>query len=479
MLAPESITPTERWAPITFLKGDKHGSEVDYRDYLPVNVSGVVRNVLGAEGYMLQEPGLTQYATVSGIDRGGLWNERFSNHFRLSGTDFIEVSATGIPTSLGTISGTDTASFPYSFNTQGIVANGNFYLYSPSGGFSQVNDPDLGSPIDCVWVDGYYFFTDGEFLYHTDINDETAIDPLRFATSEFSPDPTLGVGLTNDDKVLAFNRYSIEYFINQANENFAFGRLPSRSVKYGIVGTHCKSEIGGNWFFMGGAKEESVSIFALGVGTVRELASREVVKLVNEYSEAQLSTAVLETRVEDDYQYLIVHLPNEVLMFNFKVAGLSGKNQAWSILKSDVVGEIPWRAIYGVFEPRKSQWVYGDKQAPILGILDNTVATHYDALAECIVYTPFIFLEEQSIDELDVFTIPGFTSFDDATVFLSLTYNGVSYTAEHILEYGGPTDYGQRFIAYALGYVSDWFAFKLRWASRSRMCWSLGKIRYG
>ena len=55
---------------INFIKGDKHGSETDYRDALPVNMSGVVRPMFGAAGYMLQQPGLTQYATGSGVDRG-------------------------------------------------------------------------------------------------------------------------------------------------------------------------------------------------------------------------------------------------------------------------------------------------------------------------------------------------------------------------------------------------------------------------
>ena len=61
---------------INLLKGDKAGIETDYRDYLPVNMSGVVRSMFGAQGYMLQQPGLTKYGEGIGIDRGGLWNER-------------------------------------------------------------------------------------------------------------------------------------------------------------------------------------------------------------------------------------------------------------------------------------------------------------------------------------------------------------------------------------------------------------------
>jgi len=328
-------------------------------------------------------------------------------------------------------------------------------------------------------VDGYYFFTDGEFIYHTDITDEESIDPLKFATSEYSPDPTLGVALTPDNKVMVFNRYTIEYFINTANDNFAFTRVPTRAAKAGIVGTHCKAEILDQWFIMGGRKEEDVAIHEVGVGSVVKVSSREVDKLIGQYSEGELSSSVLETRVEDGYQYLIVHLPNETLLYNVVVAKKTGSDMAWTILKSDTSGDQTWRAKYGIFEPRLGKWVYGDKLSNGLAILDETVSTHYDEIVEWVLFTPFIFLEGASIDEIDIKTIPGFTTESDGTVFLSLSYDGVTHGTEAAIEYGLPSRYKQRFIAFRLGYVDDWFTIKLRGASKSRMVFSIAKILYG
>lgn len=416
---------------------------------------------------------------ISTFDRGGIWNERQQKYFRITSTSFRSIDADGNATALGTVSGTGQASLPYSFNTQAIIANGRYYLYDSTNGFREVTDPDLGSPIDGVWVDGYYFFTDGEYLFHTDINDESAIDPLKFATSEYSPDPTLGVGLTPDNKVMAFNRYTTEYFLNQANENFAFSRLSSRTVNAGIVGTYCKVQIAGVYYIMGGAKESDVSIYAMGVGNVQNIASREVTKLIKQYTESELSGCILETRTLDNYPYLIVHLPNEVLMFNFKVAEAVGADQAWSLLSSSSDGLTPYRAVNGVFDPRRSQWVYGDKYNTNLGYLDETVATHYGEMVECSLSTPFVYLEDASIDELDIETIPGYTTTDDAAVFISLTYNGVTYSMEQPLQYGLPSAYNKRFIAYRLGYIGNWFAFRFRWVSRSRMAFATATIQYG
>lgn len=464
---------------INLLKGDTKGSETDYRDYLPINMSGIIRPMFGIAGYMLQQPGLTELTEGVGVDRGGIWNERFEDHYRVSGEQLISVSKEGTVVELGAIVGTDTVSLPYSFNTQGIIANKRFYLYSPDDGLKEVSDSDLGDPIDGVWVDGYYFLTDGEFIYHTDITDESSIDPLKFATSEFSPDPTLGVDKTPDNKVMVFNRYSIEYFVNQATDNFAFQRIPSRTLKVGIVGTHCKAEMLDRHYIIGGRKEESIFVYMVSVGNVVKISSREVDKVLTEFSETQLRDAVVEARVDNGYSYIIVHLPGKTLLYNANLAASSGHDMAWSILQSDKDGKVTWRAKFGIFEPRLNKWVYGDKQDSKIGILDDDVATHYDAIAQWVLNTPFMYFERMSIDELEIETIPGFNTDNDATVFISTTYDGITHSTERTMQYGKPSNYNQRFIAFRFGYIRDWFAFKLRGTSRSRMAFSRGFINYG
>lgn len=465
--------------PINLLKGDKVSSKVDYRDSLPVNMSAVLKPLHGASGYMYQEPGLTLHATGPDTARGALWNERFEHHYMVSGERLIVVLPDGNITDLGAIAGSDTVSLPYSFNSQGVLANGRFYLVDQLGGIGEVLDVDLGDPIDGVWVDGYYFFTDGEYIYHTDINDEAAIDPLKFATAEFMPDKSLGVAKTSDNKVVVFGRYTIEYFVNVATTNFSFQRVATRAIKAGIVGTHCKCEMNGQFFILGGRKEEGVGIHAVGVGSLQKVSSREIDKIIGEYTEAELSTSVLESRSEDDLNLLIVHLPNETLMFNLKVAQAAGVDQAWNILKTDVLGSNTWRGKHGVMSPELGKWVYGDKRNGNIGILDETVATHYGDVAEWILDTPFLGLESMSIDALEIEVVPGFTVTNDATLAVSLTYNGVVYTKEVFVPYGGQYEYDKRFIINRLGYVRNWFSLRLRGASRSRMAFSRAKVRYG
>ena len=466
--------------PITLIKGDKVSSLVDYRDALPVNMYAVEKEILGAKGYMQSYPGLVSFGTGLGIDRGANYNERLENHFRVSGTHLISVSTLGVVTDLGDIPGTSQCRLQnfYSFNTQGIIADGRMFLYDAVGGFREVVDGDLGDPIDGVWVDGYYFLTDGEYIYHTDIIDEESISPLKFATAEFMPDASLGVAKTKDNKVMVFGRYTIEYFVNDASENFAFQRLETRAQKIGIVATHAKCESKGIFYITGGSKEEAVSIHAISAGTSLKISIREIDKILAQYPEPELADMRMETYSEDGTTFILIHLPNETLCFNENISLTMGLQYAWSILKSDTIGDNPYRAINGIFDARSSTWIYGDKLDVNLGKLDKSVVTHYGENIEWILFTPFLKLEGASIDSIEIATIPGFNVADDATVAISFTNNGLTYGTEYLLNYGEPLEYGKRFIIRRLGYVRDYVGFKFRGVSSSKMAFGLMIVEY-
>ena len=464
---------------IPIIKGDRVSSKIDYRDALPVNMYAVARDILGGNGYMLCYPGLTKIATGAGIDRGGFYNDRFEEQYRVSGTNLIKVNTNGTTTTLGTIPGTKQASMSYSFNTQSVVVDGKMFLYDSTAGFREVTDTDLGAPLDIVWVDGYYFLTDGEFIYHTNLSDESEIDPLKFATSEFSPDKSIGLGLTQDDLVIVFNRYSMEYFENVATENFAFRRIRSRAQKIGIVATHAKCESGGKWYITGGRRDDSIGVHIITVGGAEKASTREIDKILKQYTEPQLSNMRMECRTEDDVTFILIHLPNETLCFNESIAKTLGKVNAWTILKTDVAGDNPYRGINGVFDARLGEWIYGDKLTGNIGKLDDSVFTHYDAVIEWLLYTPFVKLEAISIDEIELETIPGFAGSDDATVAVSITYDGETYGKEWFQLYGHPNNRGQRFILRRLGYVRDWAGFKFRGATRARMSFAVLEINGG
>jgi len=457
--------------------GDKSGDETDYRDQLLVNYTLVARDIKGDQGYVLSHAGLTAFGNGEGIDRGGIWNSRQDSHLRISGTNLISVDEDGVTTTIGSIPGTLQTSLPYSFQTQGIVSDTRFWLYDGDT-LSEVTDSDLGAPIDCDWINGVYFFTDGETIYHTRADDESAIDPLTFATSEFSPDRTLGVLKNNQNQMVVFNRYSTEWFRDGGGENFRFRRLEGKAIKLGIVGTHCKVEAAGRIFVLGNRKIESPSIHYITGGSTTPIATREVDIILEGYSEIELAQTVLETRGKKKDIFIIVRLLRDTLLFNKKIADQYGLKYAWTILKTDIEGDDPWRARNGVLDPRINQWIYGDSLDDRLGLLDDTTNLQYGNQVEEIFYTPIVEgLETQSIDELEIETIPGHVTAD-VNMWFSFSYNGVSYGTEHAIPVSRANNFGIRYLARNLGYISHNFNIKFRKVSDGRQAFSGLRIEH-
>lgn len=461
---------------IPFFIGNKAGANTEWQDALPVNMYAVKKDILGAEGYVTTYPGLEAFGTGIGKDRGGFYNERFNLHFRVSGTSLIKVDAFGNSTTLGTINGTEQVSLPYSFNTQAIIGNGKMFLYDGTNGFRQVTDANIGIPIDGTWINGRYFLTDGEYLYHTDVDDETSIDALTFATAEFMPDPCLGVEKTSDNKIIAFGRYTMEYFVDVATENFAFKRVETRAQKLGIVATHAKCEINNQWVIVGGRKTEGIFVYLVGLGNAVKLSSKEVDRLLSKYNEDDLADVRIESRLEKDNQFAIIHLPEETLLLNLTIAQAAGPNNSWSILKTGNEDTV-YRGINGIFDPRLGKWIYGDKESDNLGTLNDTLFSQYGNNSEFYFYSPMMKLEGSSVDEIELQINPGFNDIDDARVAIASTQDGVIYTADHWMDYGTQNVYTDRFIARRLGYVRDKVGFRFRGVTTSKMSFALFDLK--
>lgn len=458
------------------IKGERQ-SKVDYRDNLPVNFTAVARQTKGAAGYLLTHDGLTAFSETNGKARGGTFNERFNAHYRVSGNVFESISKTGEVTNLGVIAGSSTCSFANSFNTQAILSDGKYYLWD-NATLTQVLDPELGVPIDVTWFRGIYVFTDGESLFHTDIINEASISPLKYSSSEFASDPIVGVARNDQNQILAFNRYSTEYFFFNPNAPAGTSVLQvisGKAIKAGIVGTHCKTELDGIFFILGGRKEESPSVHAINGGQLSTIATREVDKIIAEYEEDELSDVVLESRVVDRDKFIIVHLPNETLLYNHTIAQQIGKDQAWTIVKTGVEVDSPWRGKFGVFDPRSARWVYGDTLENKLGYLDQKTASQYNEQVEQILYSPIVPVKQGSINDFEIETIPGYSD-SEVTASFSMSYDGVTYGQEYFNAISTPDNHNTRYIARRLGYVSNDFNFKFRIVSLDKVAFSGLKV---
>lgn len=452
---------------VPIIRGDKAGNTTDYLDKLPKNMIAVAKEIRGAAGYLVSADGLVSYGAGSGLDRGGFYNDRQGILYRVSGNSLIKVSPDGSAVAVGSIAGSGQASLSYSFNNQIIVAGGNAYLSNGST-VTQITDPDIGNPIDQCWIDSYIFYTDGEFLYHSLISDESQVDPLAYATAEFMPDGSLGVMQTQDNLVMVLGRYSIEYFINQANPQFAFSRIVQKSIKGGICGTHCKVEIGGNVFILGGRRDESTAVHVVNAGSLSKLSTQTVDRIISSYTEAELSTAVLEGRTDERDTLLIVRLPNHTLVLNVGAMQQVDIQNAWSVLSYGVNND-KWLGANGVFDPRINKWTYGSAYDSELYQLDKTTGQQDGAPSEYEFSTPLIPVSKVRIGTIELNTIPGFNS-SLVRIFLSVSKQGVFESTEYSEVYAGPPDYNADFIIRrSVGFVSREFSLNFRCVSKDKI----------
>lgn len=458
-------------ASIPFIKGDKADTNTDFRDALSVNYYAVLRNIYGEQGYMLNYYGLTELSEGQGISRGSIWVARvgFEGQYRVSGESLIKVNANGSSTILGTVIGSGQASLSYSLNNLAIVADGKLYYYNPTQGFRQITDPTVGSPIDIVWADFRFILTDGEFLFQSNALNEEEFEGLDFIGSDFQPDKIWGVGLNDDNELIAFNELTTEYFVNVGADNFSYKRIQLKAVKAGIAGTHAKAEFKDKWYALTRRANTQYQFTIIQSGSSESITTREIEKVLAQYTGDELSRTVVEVFTKDSVTWMIAHLPNETLAYNDTVASAYGIDMAWSILKSDVVGDTTYRGKDMTYDPRLSKWCIGDKIDGKIGFLDDSVCTHYGEIVEGILYTPTLNMEGLSINEFKLKTLPGISPSNDATVFISRTDDLRVYSREHIEQYGTNLDYNKNFTMRNLGYVRSETAFKIRTASRSRM----------
>lgn len=238
---------------VQLLSGIYTDERSDFRVSYPRNMVPVAQNNGILDGYLRPAEGIVELATGPGLDRGGIeWNGVL---YRVMGTMLVRINSDWTITEIGNVGGTGQVTFDYSFDYLAVASSGALYLYDGTT-LQQVTDTDLGTVVDFVWVDGYFMTTDGEFLVVTELNNPFAVDPLKYGSSEFNPDPIKAL-LKLRNEVYALNRYSIEVFDNVGGENFPFQRVDGAVIEKGVIGTHACCQFVQSIAFLGAATTSS------------------------------------------------------------------------------------------------------------------------------------------------------------------------------------------------------------------------------
>lgn len=421
---------------IPILSGIYADNVADFVGSYPINREPVVLNTGLSEGYLRVGHGIETMGVGPGADRGGInWN---GVCYRVMGTKLVSVSSVGTVTVLGDVGSGGQCSFDYSFDRLGIESGQRFYYWNGTT-LTQVTDPDLGAVIDFIWIDGYFMTTDGEFLVVTELNDPTAVDPLKYGSSEEDPDPVLGLFRIRGE-AYAINRNTIEVFNNIGGNGFPFQRNSGAQIPYGCVGTHAKALFVQSFGFVGSARNEALGVYIAGAGDVAKISTERVDKLLAKLTAEEQENLLVEARVDEDEQRLLVHLPTQTLVFFAEASKRSGQ-KIWGVYASGAAADEAYRGRNGVH--CYGRYIVADSDGNI-GAISATVPTQFGAVTGWRFDTAVLYNESGRgiINSVELTGLPGRgAAGSDPRAFLSLTMDGVQWSQERAIATGRP---GQR-----------------------------------
>lgn len=446
---------------IPILSGIYADTSPDFRTAYPRNLIPVPKDTGISEGYLRPAEGIELLGTGPGISRGGInWNGVL---YRVMGTKLVSISSDNVVTTIGDVGGTGRVTFTYSFDYLAVASGGDLWLYDGTT-LAQVTDPDLGTALDVVWVDGYFMTTDGEFLVVTELADPFAVDPLKYGSSEADPDPVLGL-LKLRNEVYALNRHTIEVFDNIGGAGFPFTRIAGAQIQKGTVGTHANCVFMDNIAFMGGALNEAIAIYMGANGSAAKISTREIDEILEEYTETELAGAFMEERVGKAHSHLIVHLPRHCLVFDGVATRAIGA-PVWFTLSSTLIGQGQWNVSDCI--RCYDRWNVAHPTTAQFGKLVTNVSTHWGEKIGWEFDTQILYNESNGavFHQMELVGLTGSTALGvDPTIWTSYSNDGVTYSVEKPVRAGGLGDRGKRLVWFQQGHMRNWRTQKFRGTS--------------
>lgn len=417
---------------IPILSGIYAGPSAELRTGYPRNLFPVPK-ASGVSGeYLRPADGLISFATGAGNDRGGInWQGK---HYRVSGTKLGRVEWGGGFTVLGDVGAGDYCRFDYGFDRLAIASGGRLY-YWDGATLTQVTDPDLGSVLDVVWVDGYYMTTDGDSLVVTELNNPTEVNPLKYGSAEADPDPIKALEKIRTE-VYAVNRYTTEVFDNVGGFLFPFARIEGAQASKGSVSASATCVFEDSVAFIGSGRGEPPGIYAVANGTHLQLSTDEIDTILRGYTEEKLASSVVESRSDKSHRWLYIHLPDQTLVYDAAASKALG-SAVWFTLTSSVVGMGQYRARGFVW--CYDIWIAGDPTSSNIGQVVSNRSDHFGDAVGWEFGTIIVYNSGAGaiFGELELVALPGRVQFGaDPVIWTSYTSDGETYSQERSVKVG-------------------------------------------
>lgn len=467
---------------LPLMKGTgKDYRNADYVDFLPVNMLATPKEVLNSSGYLRSFPGITKLSDVNGVSRGALYNTNQDAVYRICGIKLYRAQE-----EIGEVPGADRVSMACSYNSQAVGANGAMKLFRYDGevktltnwaestGYTQY---ELGRLRDLCRNRGRYVWSkdNSDSFFISDLEDEAK--PDRYSAeyrAESQPDGIIGVDNWRDF-VLCFGTSTIEYFsLTGASTTpgaAIYQSQPSMMVQKGIAGTYCKTKYADTHAIISHPATGSPSVYIVSSGSVQQIATASVEKILQSYSFAELASGVMESVRFESHELLVIHMPRHVLVFD---ASVTDTGAQWSILKTGLFDQAH-RSVDFIYEG--NQITCADKNMPVTGYLNSSISSQYGEQQEHLLYTPLFKADNARAFDFELESTTGVTQLAEK-MSVSATTDGINYGKEQLIPWNAPFRYDQRSILQRIGRIRKNIGFKIRIVTSSPVTLSGCQIRF-
>jgi hypothetical protein len=423
---------------IPILSGIKTDETADFAADYPLNLVPVAGSQGISDGYLQPAEGLVKRGTGAGGCRGGiLWRDAL---YMVLGSTLTRINADGVTEAIGDVGAGGRVTLTYSFTHLACAAGGKLFLYDGTE-FAQVSDPDLGLVLAVAWQGGYLVTTDGDAIVVNELNDPFEINPLRYGSSEVSPDPVVSV-LRLRNEIYAINKTTIEVFQNVGGTGFPFQRVDGAMVSRGAVGTDACCVFAETIAFIGGGEEESPAVWTTTGGSSARISTREIDKMLAAVPD--MSAVFMQSRVYDGHVHLYVHLPNQTLVYD-AAASAALQRPVWFRLQSGIGGA--WRC--GAMVWAYGEWWAGDTMSGDFGVMDRTSGAHWGKKTVWQFGTPIIYNNSMGaiIHDLELVSLTGRIEFGKSPVIATeYSRDGETWSQPRTISAGVSGDRRKRLI---------------------------------
>ena len=453
---------------IPIVSGIYSDSTPALRTSYPVNLMPVPKSNGISGSFIRPCPGISLFGVGPGIDRGGIAREGIC--YRVMGEFLVRVNSDGSVDSLGSVGGAvgQSCSFTYSFDRLAITSAGRMFYWSPSLGLIELADEDLGIANDVVWIDGYFVITDGSSLFVTELNDPLSINPLKYGSSEVDPDAIVSVKKLRNELV-AVNRNTIEFFDNAGSQFFPFLRVNGAQITKGAIGRNACAIFMDTVAFVGGGRNESPSVYLGSNATALKISNQEIDILLQSFTEAELSTAIMDVKKDKSHDLLFIHLPDRTIVYDGG-ASREMETPVWHQLTSSTGGFSRYRAQNMIWA--YNNWLVADPLTNNLGYLNESISSHWGNTVRWEFSTPIIYSGGTGgvINQLELVALPGRVIPGlNAIISTSYSLDGEGWSRDRGISVGTTGDTKKRLVWFKQGHFRNYRIQRFRGDSQSNL----------